>query len=106
MVFDVSSTSRFAYITITIKHETSAKLCLFQQCTSNENDWDYVTGSVPQDGSTLNASQHDFWYNYTIINCLLTIFVHNYSAQPICCTYVSKYCESLTDWSIPLSARD
>ena len=29
--------------------------------------------------------------------------MHNYYAQPICYTYVSKWCESLTDWSIPLS---
>ena len=46
-----------------------------------------------------------FWYNYTIINCLLTIFVHNYYAQPIYYTDVSKCCESLTDWSIPLIQR-
>ena len=43
-----------------------------------------------------------FWYNYTIINCLLTIFVQNYYTQPIYYTDVSKWCESLTDWSIPL----
>ena len=42
------------------------------------------------------------WYNYTIINCLLTIFVHNYYVQPIYYTDVSKCFESLTDWSIPL----
>ena len=28
------------------------------------------------------------------------IFVHNYYAQPIYYTYVSKCCEPLTDWSI------
>ena len=44
-----------------------------------------------------------FWYNHTIISCLLRIFVHNYYVQPIYYTYVSKCCESLTDWSIPLS---
>ena len=44
-----------------------------------------------------------FWYNYTIINCLLTIFVHNYYAKPIYYTAVSKWCESLADWSIPLN---
>ena len=42
-----------------------------------------------------------FWF-YTIINCLLTTFVHNYNAQPIYSTGVSKWCEPLTDWSIPL----
>ena len=46
-----------------------------------------------------------FWYNYTIINCLLTIFVHNYYAQPIYYIDASKWSESLTDWSIPLSVR-
>ena len=43
MVFDVSSMSRF--VTITILHEASAKLCLFQQCASDVNDLAYVTGS-------------------------------------------------------------
>ena len=43
-----------------------------------------------------------FWYNYTIINYLLTIFVHTYYVQPMQYTYVSKCCVSLTDWSIPL----
>ena len=38
-----------------------------------------------------------FGYNYTIIICLLTIFVHKYYAQPIYYTDVSKCCESLTD---------
>ena len=37
------------------------------------------------------------------MNCLLTIFVHNYYAQPIYYTDISKCYESLTDWSIPLS---
>ena len=46
-----------------------------------------------------------FWYNYTIINCLLTIFVHKYYAQSIYYTDVSKCCESLTDWSIPLKGN-
>ena len=39
-----------------------------------------------------------FWYNCTIINCLLTIFVHNYYSQPMYYTDVSKCCECLTDW--------
>ena len=39
-----------------------------------------------------------FWYNYTIINCLLTTFVHKYYAQPIYYTDVSKRCESLTEY--------
>ena len=43
-----------------------------------------------------------FRYNYTIIHCLLTIFVHNYYAQPIYYTDVSKLSKSLSDWSIPL----
>jgi len=43
-----------------------------------------------------------FWYNDTVINCLLTVSVHNYYAQPIYYTYVTKCHESLTDWSIPL----
>ena len=51
MVFDVS---RFAFVTITIFREDSAKLCLFQQCVSDVNDLAYVTGYVPQDGSALN----------------------------------------------------
>ena len=29
--------------------------------------------------------------------------MHNYYAQPIYYTYVIKCCESLTDWSIPLT---
>ena len=29
--------------------------------------------------------------------------MHDYYAQPIYYTYVGKWCESLTDWSIPLS---
>ena len=37
------------------------------------------------------------------MNCLLTIFVHNYYAQLIYYTDFSKCCESLTDWTIPLS---
>ena len=41
-----------------------------------------------------------FCYNYTIINCLLTIFVYNYYAKSI---YVNKCCQSLTDWSISVS---
>ena len=37
----------------------------------------------------------------TMINCLLTICVHNYYEQPIYYnTYVTIYCKSLTDQSI------
>ena len=32
--------------------------------------------------------------------------MHNYYAQPIYYTDVSKLCESLTDWSIPLTGFD
>ena len=46
MVFDVSSMTRFAYI-------TSAKLFLFQQSTSDVNDLAYIFDSVPQDDSVL-----------------------------------------------------
>ena len=42
------------------------------------------------------------WSVSDIINCFLTIFVHNYYVQPICYIDVRKLCESLTDWSIPL----
>ena len=49
-----------------------------------------------------DSNMECFLYNYTIINCLLTICLHNYYTQPIY-TDVSKCCESLTDWSIPLS---
>ena len=79
-----------------------SQLSAFSNNDYDVNEWVYVTGSMPQDGSALNAIEHDFWYNYTIINYLLTIFFHNYYAHPICYTYMSKYCESLTDWSIPL----
>ena len=51
MVFDVSSISRFAYVTITILREASANHCLCQQCACDVNELAYVTGSVPQDGS-------------------------------------------------------
>ena len=43
-LFDVSSTSRNAYITITIISKDSANSCLFQQCASDVNDLAYVTG--------------------------------------------------------------
>ena len=46
-----------------------------------------------------------FWYNCTTINCLLTIFVHNYYAQPIYYTDVIICRESLADYSTPLIAR-
>ena len=46
-----------------------------------------------------------FWSNYTVINWLLTIFVHNCYAQLIYYIYGSRYCEPLTDWSIPLKVR-
>ena len=45
MVFDVSSTSRIAYITVTIISEDSANPCLFQQCASDVSDLAYVTGA-------------------------------------------------------------
>ena len=45
MVFDVSSTSRIAYVTITIISEDSANPCLFQQCASHKNDLAYVIGT-------------------------------------------------------------
>ena len=53
MVFDVYNTSRFAYITITIRREVSANLCCFQQCHSDVND---LAGSVPQHGSGSHGS--------------------------------------------------
>ena len=43
VVFDVSSTSRIAYVTITIISEDSAKPCLFHHCASDVNDLAYVT---------------------------------------------------------------
>ena len=46
MVFYVSSMSRIAYVTITIISEDSANPCLFQQCVSDVNDFDYVTGAL------------------------------------------------------------
>ena len=72
--FDVSSTSPFAYVTITIMREASARPCLFQPCTSDVNNFAYLTGSMPQDGSALNPRLHVFWHNYTISNCLLTLY--------------------------------
>ena len=82
MVFDVSYTSQLAYVTITIMREASAKLCLLQQCANDVND--YVTGSVSQNGSALADSKIAcFWYTYSVINCLLTICVHRYYAQPM-----------------------
>ena len=45
MVFDVSSTSQIAYVTITIISEDSANLCLFQQSASDVNNLAYVTGA-------------------------------------------------------------
>ena len=44
-VFDFSSTSRIAYVTITIISEDSTNPCLFQQCASDVNDVAYVTGA-------------------------------------------------------------
>ena len=105
MASDVFSTSHFAYVTITIMRKASAMLWLFQQCASDVIDLAYVTGSVPQDGSTLNPILHVFLYNYTVINCLLLVFVYDYYVQPMYYTYLSWYCESLTDWSIPLKPR-
>ena len=43
MTFDMSSTSRFAYVTITIMFGASAKFCLFLQRASDINDLVYVT---------------------------------------------------------------
>ena len=45
VVFDVSSTSRIAYVTITISSEDSANPCLFQRCASDMNYLAYVTGA-------------------------------------------------------------
>ena len=45
MVFDVSSTSRIAYVTIAIIREDAANPCLFQQCASDVNDLAYDTGA-------------------------------------------------------------
>ena len=45
VVFDVSSTSLIAYVTITIISEDSPNTCLFQQCASDANDLAYVTGA-------------------------------------------------------------
>ena len=53
IVFDVYSTSRIAYVTITIISEDSANPCLFQQCASDVNDLAYVTGFVSQDESKI-----------------------------------------------------
>ena len=103
MVFDVSSTSWFAYVTIIILCEASAKFRLLQQWASDVNDLAYITGSMSKDGRAHESKIACFWYNYSIINCLLTIFVHNYYAHPIYYAYINKYCEFLTDWSIPLT---
>ena len=59
--------------------------------------WFYASGRQRP-----NSMQHVFWYNYTVFNWLLTIFVHHYYAQPIHYSYVSNYCEPLTVWSIHL----
>ena len=45
MVFDVSSMSRTAYVTITIISEDSANPCFLQQSASDVNDLAYVTGA-------------------------------------------------------------
>ena len=45
MVFDVSSKSRVADVTVTIISEDSTNPCLFQQCASDVNDLAYVTGA-------------------------------------------------------------
>ena len=39
VVFDVSGTSRIAYVTITIINEVTANHFLFQQCASDVNDF-------------------------------------------------------------------
>ena len=56
MIFDVSSTSRFPYVIVTVFRKVSTKLCVFLQCTSDVNVeiLAYVTGSVSQDGSILD----------------------------------------------------
>ena len=43
---------------------------------------DSVTADV-FDQFTYRGPTSIVWYNYTVINCLLTVFVHNYYAQPI-----------------------
>ena len=45
MVFDVTSMSRIAYVTITITSEDSANPNLFQQCANDVGDLAYVTGA-------------------------------------------------------------
>ena len=50
-----------------------------------------------QHPESMNHDSMFLWYNYTIINCLLTIFMRNYYPQPIYYTYVSKYCETDKD---------
>ena len=60
VTFDVSRTSRIAYVIITIFSVDSANPCLFQQCVSDVNDLSYVIGSMPQDGSALNLRYHGF----------------------------------------------
>ena len=50
LVFDVSSTPRIAYVTITIISEDSAN----QQSASDVNDWLTSLARKSEDGSTLN----------------------------------------------------
>ena len=44
-IVDISSTSRFGYVTVPVIREASAKFA------SDVNDLVYAIGSVPQDGS-------------------------------------------------------
>ena len=48
-LFDVSSTSRFVYVTITIIHDASSSF-VFHQCASDVSDWTYeplIDWSIP-----------------------------------------------------------
>ena len=45
VVFDVSSTSRIVYVTITIITEDSANPCIYQQFASDVTNLTYVTGA-------------------------------------------------------------
>ena len=77
VVFDVSNTSQFAYVTFTIICDTSAKLCLFQQHT-----WVCVSRWYRPDFKIAC-----FCYTYSVINCLLwsmcTITMHNQNSIPL-----------------------
>ena len=75
MVFDVSITSRIAYVTIRIISEDPANPCLIQ---SDVNDLADVTGAYI---SSWQRPESKIAFCLTIkliTNCLLTICVHNY----------------------------